>query len=68
MPRALPYRFEPQESGGVLGQFVDVPEAHTFGASEADAGGATRGTVRSRRSAATSGSAAALRTHGLLTS
>jgi antitoxin HicB len=39
MPRAFPYRFEPQESGGVLAQLVDVPEAHTFGASEADAGG-----------------------------
>jgi hypothetical protein len=39
MPRAFPYRFEPQASGGVLAQFVDAPEAHTFGASEAEAGG-----------------------------
>ena len=39
MAQAFPYRFEPQESGGVLAQFIDVPEAHTFGASEADAGG-----------------------------
>jgi antitoxin HicB len=36
---AFPYRFEPQESGGVLVQFVDVPEAHTSGATVADAGG-----------------------------
>jgi len=39
MAQAFPYRFEPQESGGVLAQFIDVPEAHTFGASEAEAGG-----------------------------
>src|ERR671918_1744888 len=39
MAHAFPYRFEPQEAGGVVAQFVDVPEAHTFGASEADAGG-----------------------------
>jgi antitoxin HicB len=40
MAQAFPYRLEPQESGGVLAQLIDVPEAHTFGASEADAGGA----------------------------
>ena len=39
MAQAFPYRFEPQESGGVLAQFIDVPEAHAFGASEAEAGG-----------------------------
>ena len=39
MAQAFPYRFEPQASGGVLAQFIDVPEAHTFGASEAEAGG-----------------------------
>jgi antitoxin HicB len=39
MAHAFPYRFEPQESGGVLVQFIDVPEAHTFGPTEADAGG-----------------------------
>jgi antitoxin HicB len=39
MAHVFPYRFEPQQSGGVLVQFVDVPEAHTFGSSEADAGG-----------------------------
>jgi antitoxin HicB len=39
MAQAFPYRFEPQESGGVLAQLIDVPEAHTFGATEADAGG-----------------------------
>jgi antitoxin HicB len=39
MTQAYPYRFEPQETGGVLAQFIDVPEAHTFGATEADAGG-----------------------------
>jgi antitoxin HicB len=39
MAHAFPYRFEPQESGGVLVQFIDLPEAHTFGANEADAGG-----------------------------
>ena len=38
MAHAFPYRFEP-EAGGVLVQFVDVPEAHTFGPTEADAGG-----------------------------
>jgi antitoxin HicB len=40
MEHAFPYSFEPQESGGVLVQFIDVPEAHTSGASEAEAGGA----------------------------
>ena len=39
MTRAFPHRFEPQEAGGVVVQFIDVPEAHTFGATEADAGG-----------------------------
>jgi antitoxin HicB len=39
MVQAYPYRFEPQEAGGVLAQFIDVPEAHTFGATETDAGG-----------------------------
>jgi antitoxin HicB len=39
MEHAFPYRFEPQERGGLLVQFIDVPEAHTFGATEADASG-----------------------------
>lgn len=39
MASAFPYRFEPQESGGVLVQLIDIPEAHTFAATEADAGG-----------------------------
>jgi antitoxin HicB len=39
MKHAFPYRFERQRSGGVLVQFVDVPEAHSFGVTEADAGG-----------------------------
>jgi antitoxin HicB len=39
MAHAFTYRFEPQERGGVLVQFIDVPEAHTFGPTEADAGG-----------------------------
>jgi antitoxin HicB len=39
MAHAFPYRFEPEESGGVLVQFIDVPEAHTSGPTEADAGG-----------------------------
>ena len=34
----FPYAFEPEEFGGVLLQFVDVPEAHTSAASEAAAG------------------------------
>ena len=34
MAHAFPYLFEPEESGGVLVQFVDVPEAHTGGATE----------------------------------
>jgi antitoxin HicB len=37
MTHAFPYAFEPEEPGGVLLQFVDVPEAHTSGASEATA-------------------------------
>ena len=41
MEHAFPYRFEPQESGGVLAQFIDVPEAHSFGPTEAKAGGDT---------------------------
>jgi antitoxin HicB len=39
MAHAYPYRFEPQETGGVLVQFIDVPEAHTCGPTETDAGG-----------------------------
>jgi antitoxin HicB len=39
MAQVFPYRLEPQEAGGVLAQFVDVPEAHTFRATAADAGG-----------------------------
>ena len=39
MEHAFPYRFEPQESGGVLVQFIDVPEAHSFAPTEAEAGG-----------------------------
>ena len=37
MTHAFPYAFEPDQSGGVLVQFVDVPEAHTSGANEAAA-------------------------------
>jgi antitoxin HicB len=40
MEHAFSYRFEPQEAGGVLAQFIDVAEAHTFGVTETDAGGA----------------------------
>jgi antitoxin HicB len=39
MIHAFPYRFEPQASGGVLAQFIDIPEAHSCGATEGDAGG-----------------------------
>lgn len=39
MEHAFPYRFEPEEPDGVLVQFVDVPEAHTFGVTEAEAAG-----------------------------
>jgi antitoxin HicB len=39
MAPSFPYRFELQEWGGVLVQFIDVPEAHTVGPTEADAGG-----------------------------
>lgn len=39
MAHAFPYRFEPHEAGGVLVQFVDLPEAHTLGPTEANAGG-----------------------------
>ena len=39
MAHAFPYRFEPQEAGGVVAQFIDVPEAHSFGPSETAAGG-----------------------------
>jgi hypothetical protein len=35
----LPLPVEPQQRGGVLVQFIDVPEAHTVGPSAADAGG-----------------------------
>ena len=38
MTQAFPYTFAPEQSGGVLLQFVDVPEAHTSDASEAAAG------------------------------
>jgi hypothetical protein len=38
MAPAFPYRFEP-DAGGVAVQFIDVPEAHTFGGTEAEAGG-----------------------------
>jgi antitoxin HicB len=38
MEHAFSYRFEPEESGGVLVQFVDVPEAHSSGATEAEVG------------------------------
>jgi antitoxin HicB len=39
MKQAFPYRSEPQDAGGVVVQFVDVPEAYAVGATEADAGG-----------------------------
>ena len=39
MVHSYPYVFEPEESGGVLVQFVEVPEAHTFAPTEAEAGG-----------------------------
>jgi antitoxin HicB len=35
---AFPYAFEPEQPGGMLVQFVDVPEAHTSGATEAAVG------------------------------
>jgi antitoxin HicB len=38
MTFAFPYGFEP-DAGGVAVQFIDVPEAHTFGETEAKAGG-----------------------------
>jgi hypothetical protein len=38
MTHAFRYAFEPEESGGVLVQFVDVPEAHTTGATETAGG------------------------------
>ena len=38
MTHAFPYAFEPEESGGVLVQFIDVPEAHTAGATGAAVG------------------------------
>ncbi len=38
MTHAYPYICEPEESGGVLVQFIDVPEAHTAGTTEAAAG------------------------------
>ena len=45
MAPAFSYRFEPQETSGVLVQFVDVPEAHTFGVTEAGGRGPTRWTA-----------------------
>jgi antitoxin HicB len=39
MAHAYSYRFEPQEAGNVMVQFIDVPEAHSFGPTEAEAGG-----------------------------
>ena len=38
MSHAFPYAFEPEECGGVLLQFIDVPEAHTVGVTEVAAG------------------------------
>ena len=38
MTHVFPYAFELKESGGVLVQLIDVPEAHTSGATEAAAG------------------------------
>jgi antitoxin HicB len=38
MTFAFPYRFEP-DAGGVAVQFIDVPETHTLGGTEANAGG-----------------------------
>jgi hypothetical protein len=54
MAPVFPYRFELQKSGGVLVQFIDVPEAHTVGATDADAGGDYVDCLMGR-SAATSG-------------
>jgi antitoxin HicB len=39
MTHTFPYAFEREESGGILVQFVDVPEAHTVGVTEAAAAG-----------------------------
>jgi antitoxin HicB len=39
MDQAFSYRLEPEESGGVLIQFVDVTEAHCFAPTDAAAGG-----------------------------
>ena len=39
MQHAFPYRLEPEQTGGALIQFVDVPEAHTVAPTAADAGG-----------------------------
>ena len=38
LAHAFPSELEPQETGG-LAQFIDVPEAHTSGPTEAEAGG-----------------------------
>ena len=39
MQHAFPYRLEPEQTGGALIQFVDVPEAHTVAPAAADAAG-----------------------------
>jgi len=39
MQHAFPYRFEPEQTGGALIQFVDVPEAHTVAPTAADTAG-----------------------------
>jgi antitoxin HicB len=39
MQHAFPYRLEPEQTGGALIQFVDVPEAHTVAPTAATAGG-----------------------------
>ncbi len=38
MTHAFPSAFEPEESGALLVQFIDVPEAHTSATTEAAAG------------------------------
>jgi antitoxin HicB len=35
---AFPYRLEPDDAGGILLEFIDVPETHTFAPTAADAG------------------------------
>lgn len=39
MEHAFPYRLEPEQPEGLLLQFIDIPEAHSYAATEADAGG-----------------------------